>query len=118
MPGLHMLALARGASSGGAGAPLSEAPAAGAVVKGDEAEQAAGSLSGLTLERGGSKVTAGVLSVVRAFGGWLWSDSDDTVIFHIDGRIFLSAAERSARGIPDTVLRQNTKSKEKKNRFY
>lgn len=102
--GLHMLALARGAACCEAETPHSGAPPEGAVIKGDEEEQTAGKLSTLSLDGGSSKVTAGVLSVVRTFGGWLWNDSDDTVIFHIDGRIFLSAAERSSRGIPDTVL--------------
>lgn len=61
-------------------------------------------------------VSAGVLEMVAVHGGWLWSEMAGSgsgsgvaksvpVIFHLDGRVFLSAAERAARGIASKDLR-------------
>ena len=49
-----------------------------------------------------SDVRRGVLDVVDLFGGWLWSDGGPSPIYHLDGRKFLSHAERDVRGIRDT----------------
>jgi len=55
----------------------------------------------------GAPASQGVLEVLGEFGGWLWTcDEVDThPLFHLDGRVFLSASERTARGIPDSHFR-------------
>jgi hypothetical protein len=50
----------------------------------------------------GEEASRGVLDVVDLFGGWLWSDGGPSPIYHLDGRKFLSHAERDVRGIRDT----------------
>ena len=52
-------------------------------------------------------VSRGVIDVVSEFGCWLWhiNDGGEPPIFHLDGRVFLSAAERKQRGIPDKDAR-------------
>jgi hypothetical protein len=52
------------------------------------------------------RVSQGVLDVVAEFGGWMWTEEGlPPPIFHLDGRIFLSAEERKSRGIPEKDLR-------------
>ena len=69
-----------------------------------------GSAPGISSTSTGSGMSAsvswGVVEVVEAHGGWLWSDGEvDTPIFHLDGRLFLSIEERRKRGIPDKDMR-------------
>jgi len=52
----------------------------------------------------GATASQGVLEVVAEFGGWLL-ECDDAPVFHVDGRVFLSSSERSARKIPDNHYR-------------
>lgn len=48
----------------------------------------------------GGEASAGVLAVCADFGGWLYDDGGGSMLTHLDGRKFLSAAEREARGVP------------------
>ena len=50
----------------------------------------------------GEEASKGVLNVCSQYGGWLWSDGGGSPIYHLDGRKFLSHAERATRGIGGT----------------
>ena len=56
------------------------------------------------LDKGG-RASQGVLAVCAEFGGWLYDDGGPSMLTHLDGRKFLSAAEREARGIAPVDLR-------------
>ena len=53
----------------------------------------------------GGDASAGVLAVCAEFGGWLYDDGGPSMVMHLDGRKFLSAVEREARGIPPDDFR-------------
>ena len=66
---------------------------AGGARKGSFMEDSVGQRQLAQLKRDGMASHA-------AFGTWLWDDSDDASIYHINGQNFLTPEERVSRGLP------------------
>ena len=65
----------------------------GVARKGSFMEDTVGQLQLAQLKRDG-------MSSHASFGTWLWDDSSDAAIYHINGQNFLTPEERASRGLP------------------